>query len=59
MLLPNFQGLTQKKKGGKRENKKKYWKKTKKHILLRRGYCKARKIVKDWLRRIKNINIEI
>ena len=61
LLLPIFEGPTQKEKGKEKikKNKKKLLRENQKYIQVRRGYQSDQKIAKDWLRRIKNTKIKI
>jgi hypothetical protein len=42
-----------------KNNQKNSWKNTKKYIEVRRRHRDAQKMVKDWLRKFKNIKIKI
>jgi hypothetical protein len=43
----------------KKKEKNNCWKKTKKYIAVRRGHGGAQRMVKDWLRKLKNTKIKI
>jgi hypothetical protein len=62
-LLPIFESPHTKKKKRRRRRKEKKKKncrkKTKKYIVVRREHKNAQKMAQDWLRKFKNIKIEI
>jgi hypothetical protein len=63
LLLPIFESPHTKKKKKKKKKKRKKEKKlseeNKKYIVVRREHKNAQKMAQDWLRKFKNIKIEI
>jgi hypothetical protein len=61
LLLPIFESphKKKKKKKKKRKKEKKLSEENKKYIVVRREHKNAQKMAQDWLRKFKNIKIEI